>query len=143
MFRPVEAKLYVIPASHPSRTAMMMLDLKGIDYKRVDLMPVVAKGVLRAAGFPGVTVPALKIDGRKVQGSREIARELDRVRPEPPLLPADPDAPGRGRAGRGLGRRGAAAGRPPDPLERAAARPRPARRPTPRAPGSGSRSASR
>ena len=90
MFRPVEAKLYVIPASHPSRTAMMMLDLKGIEYKRVDLMPVVAKGVLRAAGFPGVTVPALRIDGRRIQGSREIARELDRARPEPPLLPADP-----------------------------------------------------
>ena len=91
MFRPVDAKLYVIPASHPSRTTMMMLDAKGIPYKRVDLMPVVAKGVLRAAGFPGVTVPALKIDGRKVQGSREIARELDRVQPNPPLLPTDPD----------------------------------------------------
>jgi glutathione S-transferase len=90
MFRPVDAKLYVIPASHPSRTAMMMLDAKGIAYKRIDLMPVVSKGVLRAAGFPGITVPALKIDGRKVQGSREIARELDRVRPEPALLPSDP-----------------------------------------------------
>jgi glutathione S-transferase len=91
MFRPMDAKLYVIPASHPSRTTMMMLDAKGIPYKRVDLMPVVAKGVLRAAGFPGVTVPALKIDGRKVQGSREIARELDRLRPDPPLFPTDPE----------------------------------------------------
>ena len=88
----VDAKLYVIPASHPSRTAMMMLDAKGIPYKRVDLMPVVSKGALRAVGFPGITVPALKIDGRKVQGSREIARELDRIQPEPPLLPADPTA---------------------------------------------------
>jgi glutathione S-transferase len=84
-----QAKLYVIPASHPSRTAAMMLELKGIPFKRVDLMPVVAKGRLRLAGFDGVTVPALKIDGRKVQGSREIARELDRVRPDPPLFPAD------------------------------------------------------
>ena len=88
----VDAKLYVIPASHPSRTVMMMLDAKGIPYKRVDLMPVIAKGVLRAAGFPGITVPALKIDGRKVQGSRDIARELDRIKPDPPLLPADPAA---------------------------------------------------
>jgi glutathione S-transferase len=69
---------------------MTMLDAKGITYKRIDLMPVISKGVLRAAGFPGITVPALKIDGRKVQGSREIARELDRMRPEPPLLPSDP-----------------------------------------------------
>jgi glutathione S-transferase len=86
-----QAKLYVIPASHPSRTAAMMLDLKGIPFKQVDLMPVVSKGRLRLAGFDRVTVPALKIEGRKVQGSREIARELDRVRPEPALFPSDPD----------------------------------------------------
>ena len=71
---------------------MAMLDLKGIPYKRVDLMPVISRGVLRVLGFPGVTVPALKIGDRKVTGSREISRELDRVQPEPPLFPADPAA---------------------------------------------------
>jgi len=83
------ATLYVIPGSHPSLTARLMLERKGIPYKRVDLMPVISKGVLKALRFPGITVPALKIDGRKIQGSREIARELDAIRPEPPLLPAD------------------------------------------------------
>jgi glutathione S-transferase len=87
-----QAKLYVIPASHPSRTASMMLDAKGIPFKRVDLMPVVSKGRLRLAGFDGVTVPALKLNGTKVQGSRAIARDLDRIAPEPPLFPADPAA---------------------------------------------------
>jgi glutathione S-transferase len=87
----VEARLYVIPASHPSIAAALMLEHKGIPYKRTDLMPVISKGVLRAAGFPGVTVPALKLDGTKVQGSRPIARELERVRPEPPLFPTDPE----------------------------------------------------
>jgi glutathione S-transferase len=86
-----EAKLYVIPGSHPSRTAMLMLDRKGITYKRIDLMPVVSKGVLRAQRFPGVTVPALKLDGRRVQGSREIARELEHVQPDPALFPSDPE----------------------------------------------------
>jgi glutathione S-transferase len=86
----VKAHLYVLPASHPAFTARLMLEHKGIPYKRTDLMPVVSKGVLRAVGFPGVTVPALKLDGNKVQGSREIARELDRRQPEPPLFPADP-----------------------------------------------------
>ena len=86
----MEAKLYVIPGSHPSRTVMRMLELKGIEYKRVDLMPVISRGALRLMGFPGVTIPALKIDGRKITGSREIAKELDRVQPEPPLYPADP-----------------------------------------------------
>jgi glutathione S-transferase len=84
-----EAKLYVIPGSHPSITARRMLELKGIPYKRVDLIPVVSKGVVRAQGFPGKTVPALKIDGRKVQGTREIARALDEIDPDPPLFPAD------------------------------------------------------
>ncbi len=55
-------------------------------------MPVVAKGALRAVGFPRTTVPALKIGGEKIQGSREIARALDRIQPDPPLFPADPDA---------------------------------------------------
>jgi glutathione S-transferase len=85
----VEARLFVIPASHPSIAAQLMLEHKGIAYKRTDLLPVISKGVLRLAGFPGVTVPALKIDGRRVQGSREIAREIDRLQPEPALFPAD------------------------------------------------------
>ncbi|MEX2105702.1 MAG: glutathione S-transferase N-terminal domain-containing protein [Solirubrobacterales bacterium] len=87
----MDARLYVIPASHPSIAARLMLEHKGIAYKRTDLLPVISKGVLRALGFPGVTVPALKIDGSKVQGSRQIARELDRLRPDPPLFPADPE----------------------------------------------------
>jgi glutathione S-transferase len=86
----VTTRLYVIPASHPSIAAALMLEHKGIPFKRTDLMPVVSKVALRAVGFPGTTVPALKIEGDKVQGSRQIARELERLRPEPPLFPADP-----------------------------------------------------
>ena len=85
------ATLYSIPGSHPAMTVRRMLELKGIDYRRVDLMPWVSHGILRALRFPGNTVPALRIDGRKITGSREIARELDRLVPEPPLFPADPD----------------------------------------------------
>jgi glutathione S-transferase len=40
--------------------------------------------------FPGSTVPALILDGRRIQGSRTIAHELDALVPEPPLFPADP-----------------------------------------------------
>jgi glutathione S-transferase len=85
----VKARLYVIPASHPSIAAALMLEHKGIPYKRTDLLPVISKGALRLVGFPGNTVPALKLDGDKVQGSRQIARELERLRPDPPLFPAD------------------------------------------------------
>ena len=45
-----------------------MLERKGIPYKRIDLVPVVSKGVLRVNGFPGETVPALKIDGQEGPG---------------------------------------------------------------------------
>jgi glutathione S-transferase len=86
----MKARLFTIPASHPSRTAMLMLERKGIPYSRIDLVAVLSKPILRAAGFPRVTVPALRIDGRRIQGSREIARELDRLVPDPPLFPADP-----------------------------------------------------
>jgi glutathione S-transferase len=86
----VDATLYVIPGSHPSMTARLALEQKGIDYKRVDLMPVVSKAALRALRFPGVTVPALRLDGERIQGSREIVRELDRIQPEPRLVPEDP-----------------------------------------------------
>jgi glutathione S-transferase len=87
----MEARLYVIPASHPSIAAALMLDHKGIAYKRTDLMPVISKGALRALGFPRKTVPAIKIEGQRVQGSREIARELERLRPDPALFPSDPE----------------------------------------------------
>lgn len=87
----MRARLFVIPGSHPSMAARLMLERKGLEYKRVDLIPVVSKAVLKAQRFPGVTVPALKIDGRRVQGTRQIALALDELRPDPPLLPADPE----------------------------------------------------
>ncbi len=86
-----EAKLYVIPGSHPSKTVMLMLDRKGIPYKRVDLMPVISKGVLRAMRFPGNTVPALKLDGTRVQGSqrsRVSSTGSSRIHPSFPRIPA-------------------------------------------------------
>ncbi|MFM9043196.1 MAG: glutathione S-transferase family protein [bacterium] len=83
--------LFGIPGSNPAMSAQLMLDYKGIPYKRTELLPVISKGVLRAKGFPGVTVPAIKLDdGRKIQGSLEISRQLERIQPEPPLFPADP-----------------------------------------------------
>jgi glutathione S-transferase len=90
----MDATLYVIPGSHPSMTARRMLELKGMPYRRVDLMPVISRGVLTALRYPGRTVPSLALDGRKLTGSRDIARELDRIAPEPPLLPTDTNARG-------------------------------------------------
>ncbi len=87
----MEVRLYTIPGSHPGTAVQLMLRHKGIPFKRTDLFPVISRLVVRALRFPGPTVPALKVDGRRIQGSREISRELDRLRPEPALFPADPD----------------------------------------------------
>ena len=84
-------KLYMLPGSHPSFAAALMLERKGIEYRRVDLVLTLHRTQLRALGFPGKTVPALRFDGRRVQGSRTISRFLDEVQPEPPLFPADPE----------------------------------------------------
>ena len=86
----MDVRLYTIPGSHPAMAVRLMLAHKGIPYKRTDLMPVVSKGVLRALRFPGVTVPAVKIDERRIQGARASSRELDKLVPEPPLYPSDP-----------------------------------------------------
>ncbi len=79
--------LYVIPASHPSTTAELMLQRKGLPYKRRDLITAMHIPILKAMGFPSRTVPALKVDRRKVQGTRQISRFLDELQPEPPLFP--------------------------------------------------------
>ena len=82
-------KLYVIPGSHPSKAAELMLEHKGIPFKRVDLVTAMHKPSLKLLGFSGKTVPAMKADGRKVQGSRAISRALDEIKPEPSLVPSD------------------------------------------------------
>lgn len=85
-------RLYVIPGSHPSIAAEMMLERKGVPFKRRDLITAAHKPILKALGFKRTTVPAIKTDGRKIQGTGEIARWLEEVKPEPSLFPADPDA---------------------------------------------------
>lgn len=82
--------LYWMAISHPSAAARKMLDLKGIDYELVKVLPLNQRLHLRLAGFRRGTVPALKLDGRKIQGSRAIARAVDERWPQPPLFPADP-----------------------------------------------------
>ena len=86
----MSASFYGIEVSHPSQAARAMLDLKGIDYKPVWLLPGFQAIQLRAFGFRGRTVPAIKLDGRRVQTTRAISRALDEAKPEPPLFPADP-----------------------------------------------------
>jgi glutathione S-transferase len=87
----MNAKLYVLPGSHPCAAVEAALRLKGLEFDRVDLLPMTQMliGPLR---YGGPTVPGMRIDGEKLVGSRTIMRRLDELRPEPPLLPPPGDA---------------------------------------------------
>jgi glutathione S-transferase len=109
----VEAKLYVILGSHACRTGMLLLEHKRIPYRAVVLPSGLHPLGVRLFGFAGNrspirkvdgrtpralarldrlgTVPALRIDGRRVQTNRAIARALEELQPDPPLFPADPE----------------------------------------------------
>ena len=106
-----QATLYVIPGSHACRSAMLMLELKGIAYRTIALPTGLHPLLVRLRGFPGHgdpirsfdgetprqlavldrlgTVPALRLDGEAIQTNLAIARFLERIRPEPPLYPAE------------------------------------------------------
>ncbi len=86
------AKLYWFGLSHPAQAARKALELKGIEFESVNVMPGMQRIHLRLAGFRDGTVPALKLDGRRVQGSLRITRALDQLAPDPPLFPSDPAA---------------------------------------------------
>jgi glutathione S-transferase len=88
---PRTLKLYQFTGSMPSRTARLMLEHKGLDYKPVHLMVGPHAFGMLGRGYQTMTVPAMKIDGQRVQGSREISRALDGLVPAQPLFPADPE----------------------------------------------------
>jgi glutathione S-transferase len=67
-----------------------MLEHKGIEHRVVSLVPGLHPAAVRVLGFRSATVPALTLDGRRVQGSRSISRALEEAQPEPSLFPSDP-----------------------------------------------------
>jgi glutathione S-transferase len=109
---PQPATLYVILGSHACRTAMLTLEHKRIPYRTVELLTGPHPFSVRARGFAGHrapirsvdggthrtlagmdrlgTVPALRYGDQKIQTNLEITRFLERIQPQPPLLPADP-----------------------------------------------------
>jgi glutathione S-transferase len=83
--------LYVLPGSHPCAAVEVALGLKGVDFRRVDLLPM-SQMLIGPLRYGGGTVPGMRLDGERLVGSRAIMRRLDTLVPEPPLLPT-PDAP--------------------------------------------------
>ena len=108
-----ETTLYVILGSHACATGKLLLRHKEIAHRTVTFPSGMHPMLARFAGFEGGdgplrpvdgearaqvtmldrmgTVPALRMNGDRVQTNMAIARYLDDVRPRRPLFPADPD----------------------------------------------------
>src|SRR3954463_13416203 len=103
----MKAKLYVILGAHPSRSAMLMLQHKGIDYETVEIPPGLQPFAMRLLGFKADpdfarevddrpppmlrladrlgTAPALGLGERGVMPNPNTPRFRDEVSPAPPL----------------------------------------------------------
>jgi glutathione S-transferase len=79
-------KLYALPASAPCAAVEAALELKAIEYDRVDLLPTtqILIGPIR---YGGTTVPGMRLKGERLVGSRLIIHRLDALVADPPLLP--------------------------------------------------------
>jgi glutathione S-transferase len=83
-------QFFVINGSHPCRAVETALELKGLDYRTIELPPPMHVAIQRVL-FGQRTVPAIRLKGgEKVVGSMAIMRRLEELAPEPPLFPADP-----------------------------------------------------
>lgn len=87
----VQARLYGFSISNASQTARLALEFKGIETKWVELLPGLHPLPLRVLGFRRGTVPAVKLDGRRIEGTLELVQALEAAVPEPSLYPADPE----------------------------------------------------
>lgn len=85
------AKLYALPASHPCAAVEEALRMKGIPFKRVDMIPM-TQLLVGPLLYGGITAPGLRIDSQRLVGSRAIMRRLDEIAPNPPLLPTGDQA---------------------------------------------------
>lgn len=65
-----------------------VLDYKGIPYERVGVLGPSLLELRRRSSVR--KVPALDLDGRMLVDSTDIAHELERLFPDPPILPATP-----------------------------------------------------
>jgi glutathione S-transferase len=82
--------LHALPPSHPCLTVEAALELKGVEYERIDLTPGAHTGEMeRLYGSGNTTVPGVTFGDEAVHGSRAILARLEEIAPEPALFPPD------------------------------------------------------
>lgn len=84
--------LWQIDISHYNEKARWALDYKEIDHGRRSVLPGVHIPVaLALTRGEHPTTPVLQLDGRAIADSTAILAALERLYPDPPLYPADPE----------------------------------------------------
>ncbi|NJM69590.1 MAG: glutathione S-transferase family protein [Scytonema sp. RU_4_4] len=82
-------ELYQFELSQYSEKVRLILDYKGLDYRKIEVTPGIGQVELfRLTGQR--QVPVLKDGSRYIVDSTEIAKYLDAQYPESPLIPTDP-----------------------------------------------------
>jgi glutathione S-transferase len=82
--------LHAVPPSHPCMTVAAALELKGLEFERIDFPHSERlERMVEIYGEGNSTVPGALIDGEPVHGSRAILRRLEAIEPEPVLYPSD------------------------------------------------------
>jgi glutathione S-transferase len=82
-------ELYQWELSHYSEKVRLILDYKGLEYRKIEVTPGIGQvELLRLTGQQ--KVPVLKDGSRYIADSTEIAKYLDLEYPDRPLIPKDP-----------------------------------------------------
>ncbi|MDH6078410.1 glutathione S-transferase family protein [Chrysosporum ovalisporum FSS-45] len=86
-------ELYQWELSHYSEKVRLILDYKGLDYRKIEVTPGMGQvDLFRVTGQR--QVPVLKDGNRYIVDSTEIAKYLDLEYPDRPLIPQDPQTRG-------------------------------------------------
>ena len=80
-----------VPPSPYTRKVIVVLEEKGVPYERRDLIPF-PKGPELFAMHPQGLIPVLEHEGRRIRDSSVICAYVEKLHPDPPMLPADPGA---------------------------------------------------
>lgn len=82
--------LHAVPPSHPCMTVAAALQLKGLEFERIDFPHTERLARMQEIyGEGNSTVPGALIDGEPVHGSRAILARLEQLEPEPSLYPSE------------------------------------------------------
>ncbi len=85
----MEAKIYVLPGSHPCQAVLAVARAKGVPHRKINLIPVQHKPQLKLS-VGSTTAPAMKYGRDTYHDSLSIMRALESIAPEPSVFPADP-----------------------------------------------------